>query len=101
MVYQNGLSSYLQIRRMSLDDDWQMKSIWITSSLVWLTGAGLFLGFWRQVSACGDSSMTPYSDVRILQQNGKEFKGKGLILSCLVALVFATGASGFGSVATS
>ncbi|KAJ9091855.1 hypothetical protein QFC21_007053 [Naganishia friedmannii] len=49
MVYQNGLNNYLQIRRMALDDDWQMKSIWITSSLVWLTGAGLYVGFWRQV----------------------------------------------------
>ncbi|KAJ9115963.1 hypothetical protein QFC22_005106 [Naganishia vaughanmartiniae] len=77
MVFQNGLSNYLQIRRMGLDDDWQMKSIWITSSLVWLTGAGLYLGFWRQ--------------------NGKDFKGKSLVLSCLLALVFVAGASGFSA----
>lgn len=48
--YKNGIINYMQVTLLALEEDWQMRSIWATSSVVWTIGAALFLWDRKQVS---------------------------------------------------
>ncbi|KAI5449226.1 hypothetical protein NCC49_005205 [Naganishia albida] len=52
-VYHNGMENYLQVTRLALDDDWQMKSIWAMNSIVWSISAGILVWHWQTVSDRG------------------------------------------------
>jgi hypothetical protein len=50
-TYKNGISNYMQVTLLALEEDWQMRSIWATSSVVWTIGVALFLWDRKQVSS--------------------------------------------------